>query len=101
VVSVFNVLRSYSKYILNNLGVDHPQGQGDIVILPCNVEFIAYLSIERNETPYFIWVSRGTHQHPPPPPTKTPEQYCNEIIKLVERINDPTITTGKKYYNIL
>lgn len=98
---LLNVLLSYSKQILNILGVDHPQGQGSIVVLPCNVEFTVYLSIERNETPYFIWVSRGTHQHPPPPPTKTPEQYCNEIMKMIEKINEPALTTSKKYPNIL
>jgi hypothetical protein len=83
----------YSNSII---GVDHEQGQGQMKVIPCDVQFNQFIPIDLGSTPYIIWVSHGKHSHPPPPPTKTPEQYLNEILGIIRRINDPSLTLSMK-----
>jgi hypothetical protein len=74
--------------------VDHPQGQGHILTQPCQVTFTVFVPKNLDETPNIVWVSHGCHSHPPPPPTKSPQQYLDEILGIIRRINDPSLTTG-------
>lgn len=75
-------------------GVDHPQGQGQIWIQSCEVIFNVFVPKDMDITPYIIWISHGRHSHPPPPPTRSPQQYVTEILSILRRINDPSLTTG-------
>ncbi|OCK82760.1 hypothetical protein K432DRAFT_211221 [Lepidopterella palustris CBS 459.81] len=61
-------------------GVDHERGQGRMNIIPCAVQFNQFIPTDLSSTPYIIWVSHGQHMHPPPPPTKPPDQYLTEIM---------------------
>ncbi|KAF1811308.1 hypothetical protein P152DRAFT_68557 [Eremomyces bilateralis CBS 781.70] len=73
-------------------GVDHTQGQGKLVSLPCQVLFTVFQPLDMDRTPYLVWVSSGTHSHPPPPPTRTPQQYLEQILQVIQRINNPSLT---------
>ena len=96
----------YSKYILNlllidSLGVDHPQGQGQMERHPCKVQFILFSPLDLNITPYLIWISIGEHTHPPPPSTRTPIMYAEDITNIIRRIHSPELTTGIYFESIL
>jgi hypothetical protein len=96
----------YSKYILNlllidSLGVDHPQGQGQMERHPCKVQFILFSPLDLNITPYLIWISIGEHTHPPPPSTRTPIMYAKDITNIIRRIHSPELTTGIYFESIL
>jgi hypothetical protein len=90
-----NIFRINLEYINNLLGRDHPQGQGQIQQRPCKVVFNIFRPINLQETPYIIWVSSGLHSHPPPPPSRTPDQYLKEILQVIQRIQDPSLTLSK------
>ena len=95
----------YSKSIPNLLqidsGVDHPQGQGHMEKHTCSVQFILFSPLDLNITPYLIWISIGEHTHPPPPPTRTPLMYAQDITNVIRRIQSPELTTGIYFESIL
>lgn len=39
-------------------------------------------------------VSKGTHSHPLPPPSKPPQQIVKEVQDLISSIKDPQMTSG-------
>lgn len=80
---------------LQNCDVDHAQGKGQLISLKCDVEINILIPINLQATPYFIFCSHGVHKHPPPPPTRTPESIQLELVQLVRKINDPSLTTAK------
>ncbi len=75
--------------------VDHPQGNGRLVQRQCGVAFDIIIPCDLQDTPYYLFTSHGVHIHPPPPPHKTPEAVTKEIVALIQRMNDPSLTTGK------
>jgi hypothetical protein len=96
----------YSESILNlllidSLGVDHPQGQGQMLRHACKVQFILFSPLDLNTTPYLIWISIGEHTHPPPPSTRTPIMYAEDITNIIRRIQCPELTTGIYFESIL
>ncbi|KAF2463371.1 uncharacterized protein BDR25DRAFT_245849, partial [Lindgomyces ingoldianus] len=56
------------------------------------VKFDIIIPVYVNQCPYYTFTSHGVHMHPPPPPTRTPEALTQEIISLVRRVNDPSMT---------
>ena len=60
----------------------------------CSVQFILFSPLDLNITPYLIWVSIGEHTHPPPPSTRTPIMYAEDITNIIRRIHSPELTTG-------
>jgi hypothetical protein len=95
-----NSFRIYFESILNILGVDHPQDEGVLEKKGCKVRFIIFKPLDLEAYPYILWISKGTHLHPPPPSTKIPAQFCKEILSVLSRINDPTLTTSKYILNL-
>ena len=83
------------EYILNVLGVDHYQGQGKLVKADCGVKFIRIVPVDRALYPYIIWVSVGTHTHPPPAINKTPKDIRQGLLDIIQRINDPCLTRSR------
>ena len=63
--------------------------------MECNVEFQLFVPEDLSDCPFIIWVSTGVHTHPPPPPTATPEVLIKGLIDTIQKIPDPTLTTGK------
>jgi len=51
------------------------------------------LDLHRN--PYIIFVSKGIHTHPPPPPVKTPQQIANDITEIIKATSTINLTAGK------
>jgi hypothetical protein len=77
---------------LNALGIDHYQGQGELIRAVCNVKFIRIIPSDLAMYPYIIWVSIGTHTHPPPAVNKTPKDIRQGLLDIIQRINDPCLT---------
>jgi hypothetical protein len=67
----------------------------------CKVQFILFSPLDLNTTPYLIWISIGEHTHPPPPSTRTPIMYAEDITSIIRRIQCPDLTTGIYFKYIL
>ncbi|KFY25698.1 hypothetical protein V491_01634, partial [Pseudogymnoascus sp. VKM F-3775] len=74
-------------------GVDHFQGCGKLIHQNCNVQFRLFRPYDLIDCPYIIWTSHGVHCHPPPPPSRTPQQLVNSLLTVIKKINDPSLTT--------
>jgi hypothetical protein len=72
------------------------QGAGKLTLKPCNVIFNAVIprESERETTPYMIFLSTGTHLHPPPPPNMPPKQLVEELNSVISRMRNPHLTLG-------
>lgn len=73
---------------------DHPQGPGKLEKALCDVQFNAFIPVDTNLCPYLVFISHGVHQHPPPPPTKAPEQILQGVKRIIAEMRDPSLTTG-------
>lgn len=85
------------KNIVNgivSLGQNHLQGEGKIIIQPCNVRFYIVVPLEPYTTPYTIVASFGTHSHPPPPITKTPHYLMAQLQKVISKKDTLNLTTS-------
>ena len=67
---------------------------------PCNVQFILFTPFDLTATPYLVWISTGEHTHPPPPSTRTPTMYAEDITNIIRRIQCPELTTGMYFESI-
>jgi len=74
--------------------IDHPQGKEQLMHQDCGVTFDIIIPNNLVATPYYLFTSLGEHIHPPPPPHKTPTELKDEIVRLVKRMQDPSLTTG-------
>jgi len=68
----------------------------------CPVTFYHIIPENIKECPFIVTVSVGEHNHPPPPPHKTPHNIRNQLQKIInsEHILDLTrrkFLTGKFY----
>ena len=63
--------------------------------MTCDVRFHLFRPKNLSDCPFIIWVSIGEHKHPPPPPTLTPDVLIQGLIKVIQTIPDPTLTTCK------
>lgn len=75
--------------------MDHPQGQGKLEHRDCSVEFYILTPVDLDEHPYLLFTSVGKHEHPPPPPSKTPVEIMDQVIKLIQDMNEPSMTLRK------
>jgi hypothetical protein len=61
----------------------------------CNVD-MAFIVPENIENyPWVFLFVKGSHMHPPPPPTKTPQELFQAITTLMRGHNLLTLTRGK------
>lgn len=75
-------------------GVDHPQGEGNMIHQECPVQVTWIVPYNLKETPYVLLTCVGTHNHPLTPPNKLVKNIAIEIYELITRINDPLLTSG-------
>ncbi|BCR90382.1 uncharacterized protein ACHE_60268A [Aspergillus chevalieri] len=75
-------------------GINHPQGSGALLKLGCEVYFYLLLPIDQKTCPYYIFLSQGVHQHPPPPLTKTPARIIQCLEKIIFNTLTPDMTTS-------
>ncbi|KAJ5817626.1 hypothetical protein N7447_007634 [Penicillium robsamsonii] len=85
---------SNSKNIVIYKGTIHPSGRGDLIKSSpkCQVQFRAFIPKDPIKHPYAIWVSRGVHNHPPPPPSKPPFELIKGISNLLARMRSPDLS---------
>jgi hypothetical protein len=74
--------------------MDHRQGPGNLIHIPCEVFFDVVIPNDNITTPYIIFISHGIHSHPPPPPNKPPKQMVDEVLAVIQRIRSPSLTLG-------
>lgn len=75
-------------------GTIHPSGRGDLIKSSpkCEVQFRAFIPKDPIKHPYAIWVSRGVHNHPPPPPSKPPFELIKGLSNLLARMRSPDLS---------
>ncbi|KAF2184934.1 hypothetical protein K469DRAFT_748012 [Zopfia rhizophila CBS 207.26] len=81
-------------------GVDHLQGEGALksfsehfpTLGPCPNRFQVFIPVNLCDFPYYLVVFHNIHNHPPPPPVKTPQQYIDGIISIINNIRNPNLT---------
>lgn len=94
------IFSKHFESLLNVLGINHSQGQGIMVKRDCPVRFYVFEPQDIDSSPFLLWISIGIHKHVPPPPAKMPTKYCQDILSILRRIDDPTLTTGGYIRNI-
>jgi hypothetical protein len=67
---------------------------GSLIILGCKVSFDVLIPVDLQECPFILFLSRGTHTHPPPPPNKLPQEILGEILDMIKRRQSPDLSTG-------
>ena len=92
---VVSTLQLLIQWLLTALGRDHPQGSGKLKHTFCSVVFTALVPVDIDQIPYILFTSHGVHQHPPPAPHKPPMEIVQQVKQLIQRIQDPSMTTGK------
>lgn len=80
---------------MRSLVFPHFSGPADIESMGCNVVFTAYVPHDLDLCPYVIWVSRGTHIHPPPPFNSAPQAIIKDLCQTIQRIGPSGLTPGK------
>ncbi|RIA94552.1 hypothetical protein C1645_817815 [Glomus cerebriforme] len=70
--------------------------RGDIIERKCNVQFIKFIPYDLVACPYIALVCIGTHDHPPPPPERTPAGLKDELQTMIQNIisSDNNVTPG-------
>jgi len=70
--------------------------QGKIVDKSCNVKIYKFIPNDLQECPFVALICIGIHNHPPPPPERTPDNIKDNLqIMIKEAIeNDDVVTTG-------
>lgn len=86
------------EYILNQTGVDHHQGQEELIRVICGVRFFRIVPTDMTLYPYIIWVSVRTHTHLLPAINKTARDIRQGLLDIVQRISDPSRIRSKLVY---
>ncbi|CAB4436469.1 unnamed protein product [Rhizophagus irregularis] len=83
--------------------------QGKIVDKPCNVKMYKFIPNDLQECPFVALVCVGIHNHPPPPPERTPNNIKDNLQSMIKEAieNDDAVTSGsiiqgnmlKAYFN--
>jgi hypothetical protein len=73
----------------------------------CPVTFYHLIPEDLKECPFIVTVSVGKHNHPPPPPYKTPHNIRNQLQEIINNESTLDLTrrkflTGKlwNFYNL-
>lgn len=73
----------------------HVQNNNKYQKVPCCVEMAFAIPEDINTHPWaFLWV-KGSHAHPPPPPTRTPNRIFKQVSTLMKQHNLLTLTRGE------
>ncbi len=74
----------------------HTQDLRSFETLPCVVDLVYVVPNDLETFPWaFLW-SKGIHKHPPPPPSKTPNELFQQVNNLMKSHNILTLTRGKQ-----
>lgn len=76
------------------LGFDHTQGTGTIRSAKCNAKIDIYLAADLKRFPYICIVTRGSHSHFPPFPTRIPSDIYADIQQAIVDSELLTLTSS-------
>jgi hypothetical protein len=74
----------------------HPTGPGRLQHATCKSRFDLFIPLNWNRFPFIMLVTRGRHDHPPPPPSRLPQSIADDIIQLLRK-EDCLSLTARKY----
>lgn len=80
---------------MKKCGVDHPQGQGSLFKIPCEVTFQVIIPIDIVAIPFFAIISFGIHTHIPPPPSTLSNSDIEEVVKVLRPMLTPQLTRSQ------
>ncbi|KAJ7815793.1 hypothetical protein B0H14DRAFT_2264779, partial [Mycena olivaceomarginata] len=84
-----DTVRNYSAQTLH-CPVDHRVGEhlthAELCHIECDVKYRIWYPADRQQCPYVLVTSKGTHQHPIPLPEKTPQRVRQEILDLLRSL---------------
>ncbi|KAJ9364238.1 hypothetical protein DTO280E4_2001 [Paecilomyces variotii] len=89
ICSLVESVRARSKYCAYH-GVSSP-----IQTVPCDVQFLYITPKDYQQVPFVLFVSFGTHRHPPPPTAKVPRDIWNDITKIIQKTDTRGLTVGR------
>ncbi|PKC54668.1 hypothetical protein RhiirA1_447023 [Rhizophagus irregularis] len=70
--------------------------RGEIIERSCSVQFIKIIPHDITKCPFVALICIGVHNHPPPPPERTPSGIKNNLQILIEQaINQDDTTTSR------
>jgi len=61
----------------------------------CPVKIYHIIPKNLKECPFIVTISVGTHNHPPPPPRKTPYNIKSQLQKIIDNENILDLTARK------
>jgi hypothetical protein len=70
--------------------------QGNIVKKTCNVKLFRFIPSNLQEYPFVALVCIGKHNHPPPPPERTPNGVKDNLQVMIKEAieKDDAVTSG-------
>lgn len=74
------------------IGSDHPSGPGLVKTHDCSATFDFYIPQDMNRYPFFYLVTRKSHSHHPPLPSKVPDQIVKEVREAFQEEDILTLT---------
>jgi len=70
--------------------------RGEIIERLCPVQFIKIIPHDITKCPFVALICIGVHNHPPPPPERTPSEIKNNLQTLIQQaINQDDTTTSR------
>ena len=70
--------------------------EGKIIKKSCNVIFYKLIPYDLEKTPYVILVSKGIHEHPPPPPGRIPQEITYKLKAMIEEAHNDFINISPR-----
>ncbi|CAB4417119.1 unnamed protein product [Rhizophagus irregularis] len=71
--------------------------EGKIVEHKCNNKFYKIIPLDLEKTPYVILISKGIHNHHPPPPSNVPSDITEKLKKMIEMESEELVNiTARK-----
>ncbi|OQD70543.1 hypothetical protein PENANT_c255G11182 [Penicillium antarcticum] len=88
---------SRAQFCLTN----HLRGRGKLNSTDCTVQYHWLVPVDLTTTPFYAFLSRGIHSHPPPPPARPPQAILLDLVTLVRSMNTRSLTLGMDINNSL
>ena len=70
--------------------------EGKIIKKSCNVIFYKLIPYDLEKTPYVILVSKGIHEHPPPPPGRITQEITYKLKAMIEEAHNDFIDISQR-----
>ncbi|KAL4959544.1 uncharacterized protein BDV14DRAFT_160917 [Aspergillus stella-maris] len=74
----------------------HIGGRTTLEVAKCNSRFDLFIPENWHRFPYMMLVTRGRHGHPPPPPSRLPQDIADEVCEMLQK-EDIISLTAKRF----